>query len=58
MSPSPVPSFDLAAWSSTVDASIVTATDLVRLLVFVVVLVGGVLVAASVGALVAQLRGR
>jgi len=59
--PTPTP-FDTIAWhdafDATVSAGIADSLDLMRLVVFVIVLVGGVVAAAVIASLVAQVRVR
>jgi len=54
--PTPAPTFDLAGWTATVDASLASGLDLTRLLIFALVLMVGIVAVATVGLLVAQVR--
>lgn len=59
--PTPVPtvaaSFDVGAWAGTLDAAVTDGLDLMRLLVFAVVLVGGILVSLAVARVVMGVGG-
>jgi len=59
--PTPTP-FDTVAWHAAFDASTAAfqadALDLLRLAIFALVLVGGVVATGVLGTLVASLRGR
>lgn len=54
----PVPTFDFGGAFQGVSDQLVTQADLTRLAIFALVLMVGIVAAAAVGLLVAEVRGR